>query len=137
MLKARHIRHPQTNIREYKAQQRSIFIYILHYAHPKSFIELPVRPQKGTTNLSVFVNYFREWPNLLQLSSCSIDAASCFRCFFFTDKFSFGRSLELFDSSCWVSFSKWFAQCLSQTSFRFRKIFPIESNRLKSEELYP
>ena len=38
-----------------------IFIYILQSVHPKSYIELPVRPQKGTTNLSVFDNYFREW----------------------------------------------------------------------------
>ena len=39
-----------------------IFIYNLHYVHLKSYIELPVRPQKGTQiRLSVFDNYFREW----------------------------------------------------------------------------
>ena len=77
-----------------------IFIYNLHYVHLKSYIELPVRPQKGTQIFLSSTITFESGPSFLQLSSCSIDAASCFGCrFCSTDQFSLGSSLELFD---WV-----------------------------------
>lgn len=73
-----------------------IFIYILHYVHPKSYIELPVRSQKGLNpSFCLWLITFESGPNLLQLSICSIDAASCFGCFsVFTDQFSLARALS-------------------------------------------